>query len=123
MGRGRTLVFPTRAPWTLTLDNKIDGALFTLLDIDALKRTEREIRAARDYAEATVRTCPDSLIVLRADMRVDTANDAFYKTFKVSPAETEGRRFMTWAWPVEYSAPARAPGRDHRPSSFSMTSK
>jgi len=83
--------YSIRARPYLTLDNKVGGVLFTLVDIDALKRTEGEIRAARDYAEATVRTCPDSLIVLRADMRVDTANEAFYKTFKVSPAETEGR--------------------------------
>jgi len=74
-----------------TLDNKIDGAVVALLDIDALKQTERVIKAARDYAEAILRTARDPLIVLGADLRVDTANDAFYKTFKVSPDATEGR--------------------------------
>jgi two-component system CheB/CheR fusion protein len=74
-----------------TLENKIDGAVITLVDIDALKKTGREIEAARDYAEAILRSARDPLLVLRADLTVESANDAFYKTFKVKPAETEGR--------------------------------
>ena len=74
-----------------TLENKIDGAVVVLVDIDAIKKTEREIEAARDYAEAILRTTRDPLVVLRADLTVDSANEAFYKTFKLKPAETEGR--------------------------------
>jgi PAS domain S-box-containing protein len=74
-----------------TLENKIEGAVVALVDIDALKKIEREIRAARDYAEAVLHTTRDPLLVLRADLTVESANDAFYKTFKVNPAETEGR--------------------------------
>jgi two-component system, chemotaxis family, CheB/CheR fusion protein len=74
-----------------TIENKIDGAVVVLVDIDALKKTEREIEAARDYAEAILRTARDPLVVLRADLTVDSANEAFYKTFKLKPAETEGQ--------------------------------
>ncbi|HKQ74714.1 MAG TPA: chemotaxis protein CheB [Blastocatellia bacterium] len=74
-----------------TLDNKIDGAVIALVDIDALKRSEAEIQEARDYAEAIVRTTRDPLLILNADLRVHTANEAYYYTFKVSPAESEGR--------------------------------
>jgi two-component system, chemotaxis family, CheB/CheR fusion protein len=74
-----------------TLENKIEGAVVVLVDIDALKKTEREIGAARDYAEAILRTARDPLVVLRADLKVDSANEAFYKTFKVTPDVTEGR--------------------------------
>ncbi|HKQ92985.1 MAG TPA: CheR family methyltransferase [Blastocatellia bacterium] len=74
-----------------TLENKIDGAVVALVDIDALKRTEREIEAARDYSEAILRTTRDPLLVLRGNLTVDSANDAFYKTFNVKPAETEGQ--------------------------------
>jgi two-component system, chemotaxis family, CheB/CheR fusion protein len=74
-----------------TLENKIDGAVVTLVDIDALKKTEREIEVARDYAQAILRTTRNPLLVLHADLTVESANDAFYKTFKVKPAETEGR--------------------------------
>ena len=74
--------------------------MVALVDIDALKKTEREIKAARDYAEAILRTTRDPLVVLRADLTVDSANDAFYKTFKLKPAETEGRLIYERAAPV-----------------------
>ena len=74
-----------------THDNKVDGAVLVLVDIDALKRSAREVKAARDYAEAAIRTARDPLVVLRADLRVNTANEAFYRTFKTPPGETEGR--------------------------------
>ncbi len=74
-----------------TLEKKIDGAVVALVDIDALKKIEREIEAARDYAEAIIGATRDPLLVLRADLKVESANNAFYKTFKVKPAETEGR--------------------------------
>ncbi|HEY6404357.1 MAG TPA: PAS domain S-box protein, partial [Blastocatellia bacterium] len=80
-----------RARPYMTSDNKIDGAVLLLVDIDELKRAEREAKAARDYAEATIRTARDPMIVLRADLRVNTANEGFYKTFKTTPDQTEGR--------------------------------
>src|SRR4029077_9539331 len=58
----------------LNLDNKVDGVVLVLADIDALKRSEREIAAARDYAEAILRTTRYPLVVLTADLRVSSAN-------------------------------------------------
>ncbi|OCQ98260.1 ATPase [Nostoc sp. MBR 210] len=72
-----------------TIDNKIDGAVVVLVDIDALKRSTRQATAARDYAEAIVATVRESLVVLDTDLRVITANQFFYEKFQVSPAETE----------------------------------
>ena len=57
---------------------------------EALRESEVETKRARDYAEATLRTAPIPLLVLEADLRVNTASDAFYKNFQVAPAETEG---------------------------------
>ena len=57
---------------------------------EKLRENEVETKRARDYAEATLRTAPIPLIVLHADLRVNTANEAFYKNFQVAPAETEG---------------------------------
>jgi two-component system, chemotaxis family, CheB/CheR fusion protein len=74
-----------------TLENKIDGAAVALVGIDALKKTEREIEVARDYAETILRTTRDPLLVLRADLKVESANESFYKNFKLKPAETQGR--------------------------------
>ncbi|HEV2328207.1 MAG TPA: CheR family methyltransferase, partial [Verrucomicrobiae bacterium] len=73
----------------MTVDNKVDGAVLVLMDITDLKRSEQEIKDARNYAEATIRTARDPLLVLRADLRVNTANEAFYKTFKVAREQTE----------------------------------
>jgi two-component system, chemotaxis family, CheB/CheR fusion protein len=75
----------------LTLDNKLDGAVLVLVNIDALKQTERTISEARDLAEAIIHTARDPLMILGADLRVQMANEAFYTTFKVSRAESEGR--------------------------------
>lgn len=80
-----------RARPYLTVDNKVGGAVLVLADITDLKRSEQKIKAGRDYAEAIVRTSRDPMVVLRADLRVNTANEAFYKTFKTTRAETEGR--------------------------------
>ena len=49
-------------------------------DINDLKRSEWEAKTARD-----------PLVILRADLHVNTANQAFYKTFKTTPDRTEGR--------------------------------
>ena len=57
---------------------------------EKLRENEVETKRARDYAEATLRTAPIPLIILHADLRVNTANEAFYKNFQVAPAETEG---------------------------------
>lgn len=74
----------------LTLDNKVDGAVLVLVDIDSLKHSQAEAEEARDYAAATVRTARDAFIILTPDMRVHTANEAFYHTFKLRSALAEG---------------------------------
>ena len=71
-----------------TADNKIDGAVVVLLDIDDIKRYQEEVREERDYAQAIVETVREPLIILDGELRVMTANAAFYRTFGVQPAET-----------------------------------
>jgi len=83
--------YSLRARPYLTLDNKIDGVVLVLADIDTLKRSEQEIAAARDYSESILRTIRYPLVVLTAELRLHTANAAFYKTFRVLPSETNGR--------------------------------
>ncbi|MDA8390647.1 MAG: PAS domain S-box protein [Gammaproteobacteria bacterium] len=73
----------------LTLDNKIDGAILVLVSIDALKRSALEARQALDYAEAMLRTARVPLVALHSNLLVRTANEAFYKTFGLSPHEVE----------------------------------
>ena len=72
-----------------TIDNKIDGAVLVLIDIDDLKRTNAQLMAARDYAEAIVETMREPLLVLNEDLLVITANRSFYDMFQVAPVQTE----------------------------------
>ena len=72
-----------------TLDNRIDGAVVVLIEIDALKRTTEQLREARDYAEVIVQTVRESLLVLNAGLQVMTANQRFYDTFQVTSSQTE----------------------------------
>jgi two-component system CheB/CheR fusion protein len=76
-------------PYT-TLDHKIDGAVLLLLEIDELKQSEQAVAVARDYAENMVDTVREPLLVLDSDLRIDSANRAFYRAFRVEPAETVG---------------------------------
>jgi two-component system, chemotaxis family, CheB/CheR fusion protein len=80
-----------------TPERQIDGAVLLFIDIDSLKNVDRltqllaEVQAARDYAERIVQTVPMPLVILDGQLQVRTANQAFYETFRVTPAETEQR--------------------------------
>jgi two-component system, chemotaxis family, CheB/CheR fusion protein len=75
-----------------TMDNKIDGIVLALVNVDALKRSLQEAQAAREYAWDIIATLREPLIVLDGDLRVISANESFYRTFQVPSQETEGRR-------------------------------
>jgi two-component system, chemotaxis family, CheB/CheR fusion protein len=64
-----------------TSDNAIDGAVMVLEDI----------HQARDYAEAIVETARYPLLVLDSQLRVRSANPAFYRIFHTTPRDTEGQ--------------------------------
>ena len=74
-----------------TTDNRIDGAVISFVDIDALKRGFEQAKAARDQAQAIVATVRQPLVILDGDLRVVTANRSFYAAFQVALEETEGR--------------------------------
>ena len=74
-----------------TLENKIDGVVFTFADVTRLKHSEQAMMEARDYAENIINTTRESLLVLDPQLKVVSANRAFHETFQVSPEETENR--------------------------------
>ncbi|MDD4998262.1 MAG: sigma 54-interacting transcriptional regulator, partial [Syntrophales bacterium] len=55
------------------------------------KRIKESFERVEKYAESIVETIREPLIVLTPDLRVITANHSFYRTFQVTPEETEGR--------------------------------
>jgi two-component system CheB/CheR fusion protein len=76
-----------------TGDNRIEGAILALVDIDILKRSLEEARQSRDFAEAVVSTIRDPLVVLDSNFLVKSANTAYYETFQTSPDEIAGQPF------------------------------
>ncbi len=74
-----------------TVDNRIDGILMTLVDINAIKISLLRVKEAYDYANDIVETVREPLLILDAGLRVITANRSFYENFMVDPEETEGR--------------------------------
>ncbi|MDN5941789.1 MAG: PAS domain-containing protein [Nitrospira sp.] len=83
--------YSLRARPYMASDNKIDGAVLVLVDINDLKQAEQRANDARLYAEATIRTMRDPIVVLHKDFRVNTTNEAFYSTFQTTQAKTVGR--------------------------------
>ena len=73
------------------------GFFFAFLEL--LERTRKAamtnsiplIDDIQNYAQNIVDTVREPLLILDATLRVQSANRAFYQTFHVSPAETEGR--------------------------------
>src|SRR5262249_43978042 len=57
-----------------TQDKKIEGAVIAAIDIDTLKRSQREIQEARAFAETVIDTMRESLLVLDGDLRVKRGN-------------------------------------------------
>lgn len=78
-----------------TIDNRIDGAIVTLSDIHELKQSLMRSKEAREYAEAIIETVRDALVVLNGDLRVVTANQAYYKYFGAMPEAAENKSFLS----------------------------
>ena len=72
-----------------TTDNRIDGVVIGLIDINLLKQNAIALEAARNYANAIIETLRQPLIVLDVEFRIITANRAFYEVFHVNSSEIE----------------------------------
>jgi two-component system CheB/CheR fusion protein len=76
------------------LDGRADGTILSLVDIHALKHDVADAEWERDYARNIVEAVQMPLVVIDGQLRVLSANEAFFKAFGISPAETEGRGFF-----------------------------
>jgi two-component system CheB/CheR fusion protein len=71
-----------------TWDNRIEGAVISLQDVDALKRS---LDQTREYADTIVESAREPILVLDTRLQVTAANPAFYRVFDAATEETEGR--------------------------------
>ena len=72
----------------------IDGAILSLIDIDALKHDVTDAEWARDYAAGIVEAVQVPLVVLDEKLRALSANRAFYDTFQTTLEATETQKFF-----------------------------
>lgn len=73
-----------------TADNVIDGVVITFSDISDFKKAQERMAERTEFAEGIIRTVREPLVVLNDNLRVVSANPAFYRTFKVTQKDTEG---------------------------------
>ena len=75
-----------------TLDNVIEGAVITFVDISAAKQAQEALHEAHiRVTEAIVATVREPLLMLDADLRIISANRSFYSTFRAAPDSANGR--------------------------------
>ncbi len=87
-----------------TAENKIDGLVIVLVDIDQIRRGEQAMRQARDLAQSVIESVQVSLVVLDDELRVKMANAAFRNVSGLPHAEIQGRSFpdlVTLLWDME----------------------
>src|SRR5271165_7289784 len=72
-----------------TAANKIDGAVVVFGDIDEAKQAQMRLKESGEYAQSIVETVREPMLILTEDLRVKSANQSFYQTFRVKPEETE----------------------------------
>lgn len=67
------------------------GAVVIFCDVSERQRVVQTAEDARAFAEGIVQTVREPLLILDADLRVMSANRSFYRSFGVTPTETEGQ--------------------------------
>jgi two-component system CheB/CheR fusion protein len=72
-----------------TAENKIDGVIISLFDIDALKRKEHQLVRAHELLAKVIESLRGALVVLDQSLRVRLANRAFYELFQTTAEEVE----------------------------------
>jgi len=74
-----------------TLDNVIEGAVITFVDISGSRQNEDALRIARRFAEVILEATPTPIVLLNEDLCLMSANQAFYSYFQVDQSNIQGQ--------------------------------
>lgn len=74
-----------------TNENRIEGVVIVLLEIDQLRRSQMELRAARDLGHDLIEAIQFPLLILESDLTIRSANSAFRALTGLSRKELQGR--------------------------------
>ncbi len=84
-----------------TSENKIEGLVVVLVDIDQLRRSQQGLREARDFAHSILQGVPVPLVVVARDCTIRTVNEAFRTLAGLPERDLVNRSFpdflsVTW---------------------------
>jgi two-component system, chemotaxis family, CheB/CheR fusion protein len=74
-----------------TAENKIDGLVVLLVDVDQLRKSQQELRVARDFANSVVQSVPVPVVVLEMDCSIRAVNKAFCELTNTKETALIGR--------------------------------
>ena len=74
-----------------TTDNKIEGLVVVLLDVDQLRSSQQHLLDAHHFASSVVECVPVPIVVLNDDCAIRTTNTAFRELTDLHSKELEGR--------------------------------
>jgi two-component system CheB/CheR fusion protein len=74
-----------------TAENKIEGLVVLLVDIDQLRRSQQHLVDARDFAGSVVESVPVPIVVLNQDCTIRSVNTAFRALTQMQAKELENR--------------------------------
>lgn len=76
-----------------TSEDKIEGVVLVLIDVDQLRKSQLELRQARDFAHSITKSMDVPIVVLNTDLKIRIANDAFRSLAGLPEDELTGRSF------------------------------
>ena len=77
------------SPYT-KVDRQVNGTVLTFTNVTAFRASTDQAIYERECTKAILNTVADPLVVLSADLRIQTGNCAFYTMFGVSRDDTQG---------------------------------
>jgi two-component system CheB/CheR fusion protein len=80
-----------------TADNKIEGLIVALVDIDQLRRSQQELRAARDFSRSVIQGVPLPLAVVDVELKIRATNKAFCTLTRLVNGDLERRHLPSLA--------------------------
>lgn len=112
-----------------TAENRIEGVVVALVDIDQLRRSQKDLLEARDFARSIIDNIPVPLVVIDSDFRIRVSNEAFHLLAGSSGNSLERRSLLDLAlvlWGLDQPLPSlltRLHANSHEQTSFEFEHK
>jgi two-component system CheB/CheR fusion protein len=74
-----------------TTENRIEGLVVALVDIDQLRRSQQELRTARDFSRSVMQGVPLPLVVVDGEFKIRATNQAFCQLSNFGNSDLDGR--------------------------------